>query len=602
MYKRVRKKKRKNLPVCRKDWDSHVAELRAGEFQRRYRMSIEKFNFLLTQCAAESSFFRELDAKKSMLARNAYGRDPIDPRHKLAAAIRFWCGGSYLDIRLVHGMCVETLYVCVWTAVDAINSSRKLQMYFPWDDEEGLQELEQGFSKISGGKVRGCVFSVDGFCVRIICPIGVINPRDFWHRKGFYAYVVQAVVNATGKFTAASIKAIGSTHDALAFRMSSFYAKLEAGMLSRSTGLTGVTSFFGMGDDAYGNKEYCLTPYPGRDLPEHKDSFNYYQSLLRASTVECAFGRLTQRWGCLWKPLRVAHQRVPPLLFALMKLHNLCDTNSPVIIHDDDVHHLRNQKLAPQVFTNELGALTGSELHQLRNMQRLSRSERDGLTRRVVTDHLQNIGATRPPHSRYRSRTQQTARTNTRKRAPKRSAPMTETTASAPTTTATITNTVEPTSPPKCRLRRAVEEAAVAEHDEAVAVEFTNHITAQTPSAVESDDLYVGVIKEVKDPLLIEKYLRMGCRLAKNVSLPDIIHTYSGSLVFGRQHRAYFKKTFNMLDPFLIYPPTPLTDEGGLTPVRYVTMIDTRTNMSIGETLRMMKVYLRSVVNETTRL
>ena len=172
--------------------------------------------------------------------------------------------------------------------MDSINSAKELQLYFPWDDEEGLQELERGFAKTTGGKLRGCVFSFDGFCVRIICPFGVINPRDFWHRKGFYAYVVQAIVDSTGKFLVASIKVIGSTHDALTFRMSDFYTKLESDKLSRPTGLIGLTSYFGVGDDAYSNKEYCLTPYPGRDLPEPKDNFNYYQSLARASSVSHA--------------------------------------------------------------------------------------------------------------------------------------------------------------------------------------------------------------------------------------------------------------------------------------------------------------------------
>ena len=43
--RKKRRKKRKNLPVCRKDWDEHVAELRKGEFARRYRMSQENLIF-----------------------------------------------------------------------------------------------------------------------------------------------------------------------------------------------------------------------------------------------------------------------------------------------------------------------------------------------------------------------------------------------------------------------------------------------------------------------------------------------------------------------------------------------------------------------------
>ena len=84
------------------------------------------------------------------------------------------------------------------SAVDAINSSPQLSLKFPWDDEKELMKLERGFASLSKGKVRGCLFSLDGFCVRIHCPRGVVNPRDYYHRKGFYAFVVQAVVDAVG--------------------------------------------------------------------------------------------------------------------------------------------------------------------------------------------------------------------------------------------------------------------------------------------------------------------------------------------------------------------------------------------------------------------
>ena len=40
--------------------------------------------------------------------------------------------------------------------------------------------------------------------------------------------------------------------------------------------------------------------------------------------IECAFGILIQRWGVLYKPLRVDFRRRAPLIAACMRLHNLC--------------------------------------------------------------------------------------------------------------------------------------------------------------------------------------------------------------------------------------------------------------------------------------
>ena len=105
-----RKYKQKNLPVFRKDWDEHVLSLRGEEFERRYLMPQEKFDYLLEQCAAQSTFFCCLNEEQRRLHRCCYGCDPVDVRHKLAAALRWMSGGSYLDIRLVHGL--SRTYTC----------------------------------------------------------------------------------------------------------------------------------------------------------------------------------------------------------------------------------------------------------------------------------------------------------------------------------------------------------------------------------------------------------------------------------------------------------------------------------------------------------
>ena len=394
------RKIRRNRKINRIDWQLHVEQLCDGEFARRYRMSEEKFNSLLSKCADVSKFFRPLDEQQKRLVRNSYGCEGIDPRHKLGAAMRWCSGGSYLDIRLVHTMSKTSMYECVWQMVDAINKSPDMKLSFPWDDEDGLNELEMGFAKLSKGKVRGCVFSVDGFCIRIIAPTNVPNTRDYWHRKGFYAIVVQAVVDSVGHFRSASFQAVGSTHDSLAFKMSQFYANLEAGKLSRSNGIGGLRSFFGMGDDAYGNRKYLLTPWPGRDISRRKDTFNYWQSRLRIP-VECSFGRLTHRWGCLWRPLSCCVHKVPSLITALMKIHNMVDSCNPVRILRADLNHFMRTNQTPCVFVNG-GGLTGSELHEQRRRRRVeTRREVNNSTRNVITDHLQLIGASRPPHSRY---------------------------------------------------------------------------------------------------------------------------------------------------------------------------------------------------------
>jgi hypothetical protein len=71
-----------------------------------------------------------------------------------------------------------------------------------------------------------------------------------------------------------------------------------------------------VGDVAYGSVS-------DRDLPEDKDTYNYFQSAHR-TCVERAFGGLVARWGVLWKPLRTSSlERQIAIIGACVRLHNL---------------------------------------------------------------------------------------------------------------------------------------------------------------------------------------------------------------------------------------------------------------------------------------
>ena len=107
---------------------------------------------------------------------------------------------------------------------------------------------------------------------------------------------------------------------------------------------------------------------------------------------------------------------------ALMKLHNLCDDGGDVLIHRFDLDHFMMTGRTPQMFKND-GALRKKGARSERDIADEHSEERKvesttkyhQSTREAITDHLRRIGATRPPHSRYRAnkqyaRTVQTAR------------------------------------------------------------------------------------------------------------------------------------------------------------------------------------------------
>ena len=78
----------------------------------------------------QSSFWRLHQLLEHSLEKSfSLGRG-INPRHisridsavRLSVAIRFFAGGSYLDIHTDHGIGRSSMYESVWAVVDAINN------------------------------------------------------------------------------------------------------------------------------------------------------------------------------------------------------------------------------------------------------------------------------------------------------------------------------------------------------------------------------------------------------------------------------------------------------------------------------------------------
>ena len=89
--------------------------------------------------------------------------------------------------------------------------------------------------------------------------------------------------------------------------------------------------YFCGGDNAYINSKHLLVPFPGQNLPQCEDSFNYFLSQLCVH-IKNAFAQLVICWGILWQLLQVPPlKQQPALIKCLCKLHNFCiDENERV--------------------------------------------------------------------------------------------------------------------------------------------------------------------------------------------------------------------------------------------------------------------------------
>ena len=62
------------------------------------------------------------------------------PEVKLCIALRYFAGGSPLDLRLIYHVSKSYVYDCVWLVVDAVH--KRLSMELPIDNFEKLRILE----------------------------------------------------------------------------------------------------------------------------------------------------------------------------------------------------------------------------------------------------------------------------------------------------------------------------------------------------------------------------------------------------------------------------------------------------------------------------
>eukprot|EP00804_Cyclotella_cryptica_P024834 CCRYP_001783-RA/>CCRYP_001783-RA protein AED:0.25 eAED:0.25 QI:0/0/0/1/1/1/2/0/207 len=173
----------------------------------------------------------------------------IETKLCLSAAIRYYAGGSPLDIMLSHGMSRSAVYDSVWGTVDVVNKTSSMAFnddsaHFPSHEEQ--TEITKGFVAMSAAGFDNICLAVDG-----------IHP--------------------------------GVTSDYLAFASSELALKLE--MPNNNILKSGNTM---VGENAWVETPWMATPIPGLNISPTDDAYNFYHSQIRI-TIERAFVILVHR-------------------------------------------------------------------------------------------------------------------------------------------------------------------------------------------------------------------------------------------------------------------------------------------------------------------
>jgi len=246
----------------------------------------------------------------------------IPPELRLALALRYFAGGSALDIMISHHMLHTEVYNSVWMVVDAVNATQSFDIEYP-KSHRHQQRIARDFISCSKAGFSNCAGCIDGLLIWMEKPSemdckesGVDCGKFYCGRKGKFGLNMQGVCDARRRFIDISIQNPASASDFLSYATSNLYGKVSTpGFLA-----PGLSLF---GDNAYVNCMQMVVPFMGA-TGGTKDSFNYYHSQV-CINIECAFGILTNRWHILKSPLRsMSISKIVALAICLCKLHNFC--------------------------------------------------------------------------------------------------------------------------------------------------------------------------------------------------------------------------------------------------------------------------------------
>ena len=134
--------------IQRKQHTLHSLKLEYGYlFQRAYRMDYTAFHHLHELLKNGISEYIQKDQSRRSNGGKCfhYCNGEITTQIHLACALRFFAGGSYLDITISHGIGKTDVYRSVWVVVHATNSCKDLEFHFPMTHEQ-CKQVAEGFA------------------------------------------------------------------------------------------------------------------------------------------------------------------------------------------------------------------------------------------------------------------------------------------------------------------------------------------------------------------------------------------------------------------------------------------------------------------------
>lgn len=197
-----------------------------------------------------------------------------------------------------------------------------LPIVMPEPTEEEWNNVADSFFK--RWNMPNCIGAIDGKHVTIQSP--KLSGSEYFNYKKSFSIVLMALCDSYYRFLFIDVGACGSNHDATIFKESAFGKALlnNALRLPPAKNLPNtdlVMDHFAVADQAFPLSNRIMRPFPGRNLGDKKNIFNYRLSRARR-TIENTFGILVQRWRILRHPIIANVDTCETIVKATLVLHN----------------------------------------------------------------------------------------------------------------------------------------------------------------------------------------------------------------------------------------------------------------------------------------